>query len=831
MNKNNTEYLKQHGRSLIENGFNIIPIPPGSKSPGFDGWQNTRATKGLLTEWLNDGHRDSGVGILTKEHPAIDLDILDKRMAEKIEAWCMENIGDCPVRIGRAPRRLLLTRAITPFRKMKTGKYKDEWGDLHEVEILGEGQQFVAYALHKDTNLPYEWTTEHHPAAMEASDLPVLTMELAQDLIKYAIQCFEDEGWERQSSGMNTSGKAVVLSDDPFAEVETKVDLPIDEIRKRLMMIPGAEDHDKWFQIGMALYHQFDGDDDGLALWHEWSENAENYDGEALDKRYKSFSINGKKRAPITARLIIKLAQEAMTTLAAQLVAEIRTEFFGLKEVTEWKEACAKVKKSDIDPIARAEIAVIAQKKYKEITQTNLPISEVRKAISYDSGNNEKIPKWCQDWCYDTESDRFFHLKTKISMSIQGFNMCFSRYALTKKDIVDGLTSPSSLPADLAMNMYKIPQVYGRMYAPGKDETFFYEGLNVANTYPEYQVPETQDELRPMDKKAIQIVKNHFKHLLDDEKNRRMFLDWIAFCVQNPGRRVNWAVVMQGVEGDGKSFFAFLLRAVMGPSNVRMMNANILESSFTGWAHGQCVNVIEEPRLQGHNKYDVINRIKPFITNDVIEIHPKGKDSYNIINTTNYYLPTNFRDALPLNSNDRRFFVMFSRFQERETLRKFNRENPDYYVNLYKTLTECAGGLRKWLLEHEISDSFPAGGDAPMTKDHAYMVRASQAEPVKAMDEIIAEGRWPEISENLVNATLLPDALIGHDTELPQTSGLTRMLENAGYTFLGKFKVDDKQSRYWSKSPSMFKEGLDYSVFKIRNYIKQRKLEMENDEL
>lgn len=106
------------------------------------------------------------------------------------------------------------------------------------------------------------------------------------------------------------------LNHDPFAEIETKVDLPIDELRKHLMLIPGAEDHDRWFQIGMALYHQFDGNDDGLALWHEWSEIADNYDAKALDKRYKSFSIDGKKRAPITARLIIKLANEAMKNKA-----------------------------------------------------------------------------------------------------------------------------------------------------------------------------------------------------------------------------------------------------------------------------------------------------------------------------------------------------------------------------------------------------------------------------------------------------------------------------------------------------------------------------------
>ena len=118
-----------------------------------------------------------------------------------------------------------------------------------------------------------------------------------------------------------------------------------------------------------------------------------------------------------------------------------------------------------------------------------------------------------------------------------------------------------------------------------------------------------------------------------------------------------------------------------------------------------------------------------------------------------------------------------------------------------------------------------------VTKDHAYMVRASQALPIKVIEEIIAENKWAEISKHLVNATILPDALVGHDIELPQTLGLTRMLENAGYTYIDRFKIGDKQSRYWSKSPSMFKDGLDYSLSKVRNYIRQRKKELEEDEL
>jgi len=826
-----SDFLAHLGKTLIDNGYNIIPIPPRSKGPGFDGWQKTQSTPRLLSEWLSEGKDEYGIGILTKATPVIDLDIMDEVVLQKMLDWCEMTFGQAPVRVGRAPKCLLLFRTDEPFRKMKTGKYEDEWGDRHEIEILGDGQQFVAYGLHKDTGTPYKWTTDDSPETVHISDLPLLTPEQAQALMKYFEQVVTAEGWKKVSNGMSGGARSPDAEDDPFADVESVVDLPAEEIRNRLMVIPGAEDYERWIQIGMALFHQFCGEDEGLAMWHEWSEVADNYDPEALERHWRSFDIGGKKRAPITARLIIKLAKEAATTMAVARVAELRDAFFQAKDMIEWRDVCAKVRRAEIDSISRAQIAEIAKKRHQEITGDKLSIVEVRKAIAFELVGGEKTPNWCRDWVFDAAEDRFFHLRTKISMSIQGFNAVFSRQALTKKDLLEGRTAPSNTPADLALNIYKIPEIYGTVYSPGFDTIFSRDGVRVGNTYPEYQLPEVPKELTPKDKRAISTVKAHITHLLSDPEEQRLLLDWLAWVVQNPGKLLKWAVVLQGVEGDGKSYFGFLLRAVMGVSNVRMLNASVLEGNFNGWAQGQCVMVIEEPRLQGQNRYDVINRIKPLITNPIIPIHAKGKEAYDVENTTNYFLPTNFRDALPLNDNDRRYCVLFSRWQNKEALKKFKEENPDYYVNLYRAIEECAPAIRKFLIEHEISDDFPAGSDAPVTKAHAYMVSASKPEPIRAIQEVIEEGQHADITEHLVNATALPDALIGRDTDLPQTSGLTRLLEHNGYVFLDKIKVDGKYGRYWSKNPEMFRDGNEVSAPKIRRFIADRKKKIQEEEL
>ena len=66
---NNDGYLKSHGEKLIDNGYNIVPIEPGKKAPGFDGWQKTRASQVQLNKWLESGREHHGVGIITAHTP------------------------------------------------------------------------------------------------------------------------------------------------------------------------------------------------------------------------------------------------------------------------------------------------------------------------------------------------------------------------------------------------------------------------------------------------------------------------------------------------------------------------------------------------------------------------------------------------------------------------------------------------------------------------------------------------------------------------------------------------------------------------------------------
>ena len=100
-------------------------------------------------------------------------------------------------------------------------------------------------------------------------------------------------------------------------------------------------------------------------------------------------------------------------------------------------------------------------------------------------------------------------------------------------------------------------------------------------------------------------------------------------------------------------------------TNAKSLDPSALGERFTGWAHGSVVNIVEEIRIKGDDKWRIMDRLKPFITNSMIQIEEKG---VTIALYQTYKLPllTNYKDALPITNDDRRFCVMYGRIQNEQ---------------------------------------------------------------------------------------------------------------------------------------------------------------------
>jgi hypothetical protein len=178
---------------LERRGFLTLPISlphprdpdAGKKPPGSLGkWSAPAPVADRLPRYAR-----CGTGLLTATTPAVDSDVRHPEVADAIDRIVVAELGDAPVRYGAAPKRLRLGRTGAPFKKLSTRDYclpGDEPGAKpHKVEILAEGQQFVAFGVHPSIGRPYHWPFDS-PLDLERDDLPELTGENAARIIAAA---------------------------------------------------------------------------------------------------------------------------------------------------------------------------------------------------------------------------------------------------------------------------------------------------------------------------------------------------------------------------------------------------------------------------------------------------------------------------------------------------------------------------------------------------------------------------------------------------------------------------------------------------------------------
>ncbi|MCR6498432.1 bifunctional DNA primase/polymerase [Shinella sp. CPCC 101442] len=142
---------------LLANGYQ--PIPVDGKRPRISGWSTLHPTPAAIDAWER-GHADhQNTGVLTGHVVAVDIDALDPATCDKLVDRLLElpDAGLAPCRTGMAPKTLFVFRSETPRQKRKTGEYLVD-GQKCQVEVLGAGQQFVAFGIHPDIQQTYVWS-------------------------------------------------------------------------------------------------------------------------------------------------------------------------------------------------------------------------------------------------------------------------------------------------------------------------------------------------------------------------------------------------------------------------------------------------------------------------------------------------------------------------------------------------------------------------------------------------------------------------------------------------------------------------------------------------
>lgn len=564
-----------------------------------------------------------------------------------------------------------------------------------------------------------------------------------------------------------------------------------------LPFIGDINNYEDWLQLGMALHHQGGGGSDWLQLWDQASRQTESYDPRELESKWDSFSdqrIGGS--GAFTLASIIKRANDNKKVEQVKTFDRCKALIVDETDLEQLKTVVVDTIKAELglDHISRNVLAGILKTKFKDL---NFPISINDAKNLIKPKVHEGVPEWLGDWVYVTHEDKFFNVTSKRKVSQQGFGAMFNRFC------------GDDSAATLALDLFRIPTPDKIIYLPMADDLFELNGVECVNEYNKNSPPDVPAVLSAGDNEAIKVVQDHLTMILVEQHAVEIMVSWMAYCVQNPGSKIRWAPLIKGIEGDGKSVLGNLMMAVMGMSNVGIVSPSVLGTGFTSWAAGRCVNVLEEIRMVGHNRHDVLNTIKPYITNDQITIHPKGVNEYVAPNTVNYIAFTNHHDALPLEDTDRRWWVQFTPFSNQDELIKV--ANSDYFSNLFNAIKDHAPGLRKWLLEYQLSPMFNPKGQAPASLAKNQMISLNVADEYQAIKELIAEGGYGFNDQILSSKHLATAISLIEEIEVPKGKALQKMLLKLGFSCMEKtVKWRTTKCQVWLKgSCSELFKGLD----------------------
>jgi hypothetical protein len=782
--------LKDVAEQLHKNGYQLVAIPPGKKGPIDVGWNDLPFNLALYKGWVGNGRANWGAGVrLGDRMVALDIDVTDARLSEALLAEAESELGFGVIRVGQAPKQMILYQAAESVKKLSV-VLTDPNGDEHKIEILGDGQQIAAFAVHPKTKQPYFYP-DKSLMQVPLKTLPTVT---AADINRYLdrVLTLIPSGWSLKSRA-----KAQVVeteNKDGYLENYRKPpDATDEEVSRWLESIDPDIDYDEWLRIGMALHHWKSGGAAGLVVWENWSRGGTKFKEEDCQRRWNGFSAQVPSQPPVILGTVKKMAVDGQRIAELNLEQEWRKTIEGETNIIKLrKDIPTKIKELSLDSMAQEALAQSWRKRMAELPGGfKCSIGYARETLTA-AKKRPRIPEWCWGWVFVQDSENFFHLQLKQELSTKAFDITFEREMLRMDDDTKSLT-----PTKFITGYCDIENVFQTAYHPEYPEIFEISGVRYANLYDPSQVPVIPIEYSKEDIEAIRIVKEHFPYLIEDETEQKILMMWLAHNVKWPGRKIRWSPLIWGAEGDGKSFFGVLMGTIMGEKNIRTQQATILESQFTGWAHGQAICVFEEVHTPGKNRHEVTNRLKPFITNDSIDVHKKNQNSFNAPNTTNYMFLTNYEDCLPMSDSSRRYFVLRTRFaDEPKDLRELEARKTGYYKKLFGAVAAHPAGIRKGFMEMEIDwNLFDPNGHAPVTEQKERMSRLSDSDIETAIEDLLANP-----SEGVTSAVISRphlDELLNQKRVGAHQRTVSKILRDKGFIPLNEIlKGNDNRVRF-----------------------------------
>ena len=388
----------------------------------------------------------------------------------------------------------------------------------------------------------------------------------------------------------------------------------------------------------------------------------------------------------------------------------------------------------------------------------------------------------CKEWfsdCYFVEREGKIFSKSGRYMNATQFN---GRYG-GKQFIISSVGKLTDEPwkAALRSTCWTIPKVDHTRFLPDQPTFAIIEddlGRRGLNTYIPARIKAKQGDLtRWFD---------WFNRIFPDKGDQKLLFDYLAHCVKFPGYKIQYAPLIQSAEGIGKTIFKEVMSNALGDMYVYSPKAPELVksgSTFNAWQRGRLMILVDEIKID--ERRELIEILKPMITDARIEIQSKGVDQEMEDNAANWLFFSNFKDAIPINKNGRRYPIFFSALQSSADILNAGMDAA-YFNGLWHWLREEGGieAITHWLLHYPIErGALPVR--APETSSQAEAIAITRSPLECVIADCINDG-VPGFRGGYVSTAAVIAKAKASGIRQPNARSVHTCLEAMGLVHLGR---------------------------------------------